>query len=575
MRDPARSLAAFLAAGTMLAGVSALAQETARGTVFEDLNADGVRDDGEPGIADVRVSNGRDVVLTDADGRYELAADGETIIFITKPSGYATPVNAQMLPQFYYIHDPDGSPLNLRYPGLEPTGPLPEAIDFPLRRQNEPARFEAILFADTQPQTAEEVDYIRDDVVAELIGTDASFGMTLGDIMFDDLSLLPRYNSVIAQIGIPWYNVPGNHELNFLAAGDEQSLETFKRIFGPTYYSFEYADAYFVVFDNVNYFGEDVGREEPTHRGNGLYEGRISEAQLEWLRNDLQYVPQDKVVFLTMHIPLEWTLDPERASVNTVNREELFTLLEGYEHVYAFAGHTHTTEHSYFDADDGFNAPAPLHHHIIATVSGAWWSGPIDDRGIPVSVQRDGTPNGYHVLEVDGSDVAVRYKAAGMPEDYQMRIMLDVAYHGYRIEGLRDFRPGELLDGRLTLDEVPATDLVVNFFAAGPNSIVEYVIGDGPPVRMENVRTFDPYANELFLRNEDTRKPWVWRDNEPFDSTHIYKADLPDTLEPGFYTVTVRATDEYGRTHHGHRVLEIVGNGAPAMTSDDTVQFVN
>ena len=32
---------------------------------------------------------------------------------------------------------------------------------------------------------------IRDDVIAELIGSDARFGMTMGDIVFDDMSMFP------------------------------------------------------------------------------------------------------------------------------------------------------------------------------------------------------------------------------------------------------------------------------------------------------------------------------------------------------------------------------------------------
>ena len=42
--------------------------------VLEDLNGDGRRDDGEPGLPGVRVSNGRDVVETDSKGGYELEA---------------------------------------------------------------------------------------------------------------------------------------------------------------------------------------------------------------------------------------------------------------------------------------------------------------------------------------------------------------------------------------------------------------------------------------------------------------------------------------------------------------------
>ena len=119
-----------------------------------------------------------------------------------------------MLPQFYYIHQPKGSPPGLRYQGISPTGPLPEEINFPLLPRPEEKQFEALLFADTQPQTNRELDYIRDDIIPELVGTSSVFGMTLGDILFDDLSMFPRYNGIISKIGIPWYNVPGNHEMN-------------------------------------------------------------------------------------------------------------------------------------------------------------------------------------------------------------------------------------------------------------------------------------------------------------------------------------------------------------------------
>ena len=142
-----------------------------------------------------------------------------------------------------------------RYEGIDPTGPLPGSIDFPLLPRSEEESFEALLFADTQPQTNRELDYIREDIIPELIGTQAVFGMTMGDILYDDLSMFPRYNAIISKIGIPWYNVPGNHEMNFKAKNDQYSLETFKRFFGPPYYSFEYGNALFVVLDNIEYQG--------------------------------------------------------------------------------------------------------------------------------------------------------------------------------------------------------------------------------------------------------------------------------------------------------------------------------
>jgi hypothetical protein len=540
----------------VLLGVASFLHESApdaRGVVYDDANANGLRDPGEPGIAGVRVSNGVDVVATGPDGSWQLAASDETVFFLTKPRGWMTPLGADGLPRFHYVHQPAGSPPGLRYPGIAPTGPLPASIDFALRRRDEPDAFEALLFSDTQPQTDAELDFIRDDVVAGLIGTTAAFGMTLGDILFDDLSLFPRYNALIGSIGIPWYNVPGNHELNFEAADDRHSLETFKRIFGPPYYAFEHGDVLFVVLDNIEYQGN--GKSDPADvRGDGGYIANIGKRQLEWLKNELAFVAPDKPVFVAMHAPL-FTHVSEGRGVNTQDRRGLFELLAGRENLYSVAGHTHTTEHHYLGADEGFPGPGTFHHHVLATVSGSWWSGPLDERGIPVALQRDGTPNGWHVLAVDGRDLSVRYQAAGAPATEQMRIVFDVAHHGLDRDALRDFRPGELFDGRMPLDAVPAAEVLVNLYDGGPRSVVSFAIDGGAALPMRRVRRVDPHANELFLRNADTVKSWV----EAVPSTHLFAADLPDDLGAGVHALTVEARDEFGRVHRASAVLEIVG----------------
>ena len=78
-----------------------------------------------------------------------------------------------------------------------------------------------------------------------------------------------------------------------------------------------------------------------------------------------------------------------------------------------------------------------------------------DERGIPETTQRDGTPNGHHVLEVEGTSVRMRYQAAGAPATEQMRILCDVAHHGLSPDVLRQFRPGELHDGRIAFKIPP------------------------------------------------------------------------------------------------------------------------
>ena len=187
-------------------------------------------------------------------------------VFVIKPAGYAVPLDEETrLPRFSYIHQPEGTPsgLDLLYPGLAPTGPLPESVDFALIKTKEPRRFDAVLFTDPQPESHAEIDFIRDDVAYGLNGIEAAFGITAGDIMFDDLSLYGRYNRIIGQIGLPWWNIGGNHDLNFEAPSARYCRETFKRVFGANYYAFEYGDTLFLMLDNVDYLGADPAKPAP------------------------------------------------------------------------------------------------------------------------------------------------------------------------------------------------------------------------------------------------------------------------------------------------------------------------
>lgn len=540
----------LISSAVVLLTASAVLSATAVGTVFVDENANGARDDGEPPVPGARVSNGLDIALTDEAGRYELNVDGDAVLFVVKPAGYALPVNDSQLPQFYYVHKPTGSPPDLRYPGIAPTGPLPEVIDFPLLKADESDPFEAILFADPQPQTEAELGYIRDDVVAELVGYDAAFGMTLGDILFDDLSFFPRYNRIIAQIGVPWFNVPGNHELNFDTDSDEDSLATFIRVYGPRYYSFEYGNAVFIVFDNVQYQGQvEPTTENPT--GRGAYVGRLDDRQLAWLANELTHVPTTKLVFMAMHIPLMSASGP-LDRIHTENGGAILELLADYPHVYSVAGHTHAGEHVYLDESGAVNENGRFHHHILSTVSGSWWSGPFDERGIPSAMQSDGTPNGYHVLSIEDVTPTVRYQAAGRDPNYQMRISFDMAFHSDTPNGLRDFRHGELFDGRMTEAQSASTWVYVNLFDGGPKSSVAIRVDDGEWTTLPRVPGRAPAAVELLNRHADVMKSWLTL----YPTQHLWKGRLP-SLSAGTYTLEARAEDDFGRVHTSFRVLEI------------------
>ena len=528
-------------------GSGASAAGTVSGIVYESSTGEPHRA-GLPGVAGVLVSNGREVVRTDAQGRYTLPIDDEAVIFVIKPSGYAVPTDpATNLPRFYFIHQLKGTPadLKLRFRGIDPTGPLPESVDFPLIRQAEKTKFDVLLFTDPQPESHVELDFVRDDVVNALVGSNAAFGITTGDILFDDLSMYGRYNRIIGQIGLPWWNIGGNHDLNFEAKDRTYSRETYKQVFGAPYYAFHHGDALFLMLDNVTYLGPDPSR--PADRG-GKYIGEFGSRQLAFVENVLKETPKDKLVVACMHIPLESYVNDDPAN-GTADRNDFLKLFAGRK-VLSLAGHTHTTEHHYFDIEGCWQH----HHHVLTAVSGSWWSGPFDYRGIACALSRDGSPNGHHVLSIDGTTYETRFVAAKEPQGRKTRIMLDSVFHRSGRELQRDFRLGQMLGSPISVDTLHATEVIVNVFDGGPKTKVALTIGKAAPIAMTRDARPDPLASELFARNEATKKPWVKAEN----SSHIWTARLPSDLEPGSHTLTVTVQDEYGRAFSERAVVEVV-----------------
>ncbi len=528
----------------------------AAGVVFEERSGGVERARGDPGIPGVLVSNGREVVRTDSDGSYSLPVDDGDVIFVIKPTGYAARLaRGTMLPRFHYIYQPDGTPahLGLRYRGITPSGPLPGAIDFALRKVDEPTEFDVLLFSDPHAGSQAEIDFIRDDFVSPLIGTKAAFGITTGDIMSDDLSHYARYNAMIGQLGLPWYNIIGNHDLNLDAPDGRYSRETFKQTFGPTYYAFEFGGVLFLMLDNVEYFGARPGRaNDDCH-----YQGRFGAPQLAFVANVLKETPLERMVVACMHIPLATYLDPTDPASNTADRSAFLELLRDRPSI-SFAGHTHTTEHHYLRVEDGDAGTAGHHHHVLTAVSGSWWSGPYDRRGVAAADSQDGTPNGFHILSLDRDRAAAttRYRPAKEPNERQIRCVLEPpASDGGQ-------RMGQLNGAPIAHDQVGLTDLVVNIFDGGPRTMVEYQIGARAPVPMNPQRRQDPFVKEVFARNAATKKPWVKAE----DCAHMWVARLPGDLEAGTHCITVRVADEYGRAHQDHLVLEAVARQAASVT---------
>jgi len=107
----------------------------------------------------------------------------------------------------------------------------------------------------------------------------------------------------------------------------------------------------------------------------------------------------------------------------------------------------------------------------------------------------------------------------------------------------------------MSVTQVPAASVLVNLFDGGPNSKVFFSVAGRQEIEMQLSLRIDPMIDEMWKRNPDSKKSFV----NAAVSSHLFEADLPDDLGAGTYTLSVRAVDEFGRTHHAHSILEITG----------------
>lgn len=503
----------------MLLFAAYLSAQTVTGTVYNDANLNGKKERKEKGIANVAVTNGRDIVLTDKNGNYELSINDDAIISVIKPAGYNVPVNSDNLPQFFYIHKPQGSP-KAKFEGVTPTGKLPKSVDFALITAKETEDFTALVFGDPQPYNLEEVDFYARGIVADVQDTKGvTFGLSMGDLVGNDLSLFNPYIQATKKVGLPWYNVLGNHDLNFDAESDNLADETYEAHFGPANYAFNYGKVHFIVLDDVMY---------PDPRDAKGYWGGFREDQLEFLENDLKFVPKDHLIVLAFHIPIS---EPEANddSFRDEDRNRMFRALKDYPYTLSLSAHTHLQRQDFFTKEDGWLQDKPHHHYNIGTTSGDWYSGKLDEKGIPISVMRDGTPKGYAFIHFNGNQYSIDYKAAGKAKEHQMEV----------------FAPKVVAKGKRT-----KAGVFVNFFMGSKNDKIEYRVDNGKWEQMHHVEAQDPSYVELVYEWDLAEELMAGRrSSDPVISTHVWRGSLPANLETGEHKIEIKATDMFGKVH--------------------------
>lgn len=414
---------------------------------------------GKP-LANVLISDGFSIVPTAADGSYQLApAEKAEFVFISIPSGYEFP-HEKFIAR-HYRRLSEGSNLNFEL--------------VPLKQNDDKHTF--IVWADPQVRNKKDVAQMMAQSVPDTRRTVESLagqlvhGIGVGDLAWDNLEFFNDYDKAIGQIGVPFFQGLGNHDMDYRQGGDETSDRTFKKQYGPTYYSFNRGRAHYVMIDDVRYLGRE--RE---------YDGYITEEQLAWLEKDLEFVKQDDLLIICLHIPVY---------NHVINNKALYRLLRPFKNVHIMSGHTHYNEN---------NIDGNIYEHNHGTVCGAWWTGPVCE---------DGCPRGYAVYSVEGNDMKWYYKSMDTDKSNQLSIFID--------ENGKAF---------------------ANVYNWDPKWKVEYWIDGQYKGIMKNEPGLDPVATMLYLGD---KLPAGRTFPEPRETKHLFVAKLN-----GGKKIKVVATDRFG-----------------------------
>ncbi len=352
--------------------------------------------EGNP-IAGVVVSDGLNTVLSDEKGRFTMDADKDSrFVFISTPSGYISSTLPGQDTEDYLFYK-------------EIKGKL-KSYDFIVRKNSfQDKKHKVIAIADPQISERNELPELQlhsDDITeyVESVNGEYTFGICLGDIVGWDHSIYPEYNKIMGKAGIQYRYVMGNHDMTNYGRSYESSLKNYEDCFGPAWYSFNVGEVHYVVLNDNFYVGRDY-----------FYIGYIDERQLEWLENDLSHIAKGSRLVLSIHIPTTLDKSDREAfqygviSDNLCNKTALYKMIKPYNSL-ILSGHMHTADYEQISKN--------IAEINIAGLCGAWWCG---------EVCIDGSPAGYKIFDMDGSEISWIYKGSGHPLDYQMKVYTDLA----------------------------------------------------------------------------------------------------------------------------------------------------
>ena len=378
--------------------VRTLAVDSIRGTLTDSTGTP------MPGVV---VSDSYECTLTDSMGRYALRRKPKArFVYYTVPADCRVPTHS----------DADRTACCYR-----PIVEGDSVYDFTLTRLpgGKETAYRMIVIGDPQvtnafspyytgpddnPVKKSDVARFTDETMADIRQTLAElppgtpvYGLSMGD----DVQYYGGYNAslerqirtALGSADMTVFSVIGNHDQD----GKRVYKQKWEENWGPTDYSFDRGEEHYVCFNDCNFY-----------HGSLYYQpGELSDAQMEWLRQDLELADKRKKVVLCYHIPLTLGNRPaegaqplgiatEQGHYSSSRLGELLQLVDGFEGgAELFCGHTHFALNHEIDYEGRH-----LMEHCHAAACGNIWQS---------NINICGTPNGYYVYSFEGTALANAY----------------------------------------------------------------------------------------------------------------------------------------------------------------------
>jgi hypothetical protein len=268
-----------------------------------------------------------------------------------------------------------------------------------------PGSFDFVFFTDTHIQPELDAAHGCDLCFRKIANLKPDFAIMGGDHVFDALkvdriranSVFDLYRKTEQTLQMPLHHTIGNHDvfgINTKSGVSPSDPAYGKKMYedrvGQTYYSFDHKGWHFIVLDSI----------QPTE--DRMWQARIDDPQLSWLKADLNKIGAMTPVIVTVHVPLvsafatyaEKVATKQKYNTLTVdNAPDVLAAFEGHNVVAVLQGHLHVNE---------LIVLKNTQYILGGAVCGNWWRGP-----------RMGFPEGFTVVSAREGNITTRYETYG------------------------------------------------------------------------------------------------------------------------------------------------------------------